>query len=97
MRLSGPQIINGQQTATALAKYPKTTADVLVKIIEIPRRGGNEDYYDSMVGSIVQASNSQNAILPSDLVSNDKQQVGWSASLESVGTPMFGRGRRRHR
>lgn len=75
LRITSPQIINGQQTAYALAKHGVTSANVLTRVISIPRCSHDDGSYDAMVGKIVQATNWQNAILPSDLVSNDSQQV----------------------
>ena len=75
MKLVSPQIINGQQTAYALSKHGKTTASVLARAIAIQRDAKDSTSYDRMVSQIVQATNWQNAILPSDLVSNDGQQV----------------------
>lgn len=70
-----PQIINGQQTTRTLNKNPSTDASVIVRVIKIPRTEGQEIEYKQLVSSIVRATNWQNAIKPSDLVSNDHVQV----------------------
>lgn len=70
-----PQVINGQQTTRTLHNNSSPKASLLVKVIKIPRKSGDEDEYDDLVSSIVRATNWQNAIKPSDLVSNDYIQV----------------------
>ena len=78
LRVSHPQIINGQQTTRMLAALSDKSrkASVLVKVIQISRDihgGGNE--FDSLVSQIVAGTNWQNAIRPSDLMSNDRRQI----------------------
>ncbi len=73
--VDGAQIINGQQTTRTLNKDDSQNTNVLVKIIKIPRDFENGGDYDRLVNSIVRATNWQNYILPSDLVSNDYIQV----------------------
>jgi len=75
LRVERPQVINGQQTTRILHKNQSTRASLLVRVIKIPRTPGDEDEYDDLVSSIVRATNWQNAIRPSDLVSNDHIQV----------------------
>jgi hypothetical protein len=76
LRVSNPQIINGQQTTRTLDKYPQSTSSVLVRVISIPRDDHqNEVQFERLVSNIVAATNWQNAILPSDLRSNDQRQV----------------------
>lgn len=76
LRVSNPQIINGQQTTRTLDKYPQNRASVLVRVISIPRDPDhNEANFEKLVSNIVAATNWQNAILPSDLRSNDQRQV----------------------
>lgn len=70
-----PQVINGQQTTRILHENPSSRASLLVRVIKIPRNPGDEDEYDDLVSSIVRATNWQNAIKPSDLISNDHIQV----------------------
>jgi hypothetical protein len=69
--VDGAQIINGQQTTRTLYSNEKDSKDtnVLVKIIKIPRDEADIDY-DKLINSIVRATNWQNYITPSDLVSN---------------------------
>lgn len=77
VRLKGMQIINGCQTVNALyhAKYAPELKDrfqgnsnVMVRIYQIDP--GNKEFYDSLII----ATNSQNAIRPEDLLSNDAIQ-----------------------
>ena len=84
--VEGAQIINGQQTTRTLNSNEKDSKDtnVLVKIIKIPRDEGEVDY-DKLINSIVRATNWQNYISPSDLVSNDYIQVFLQKELRKVG------------
>jgi hypothetical protein len=75
LRLERPQVINGQQTIRTLAQTQPEPASVLVKVIKIPRDNRNEDDYTELVRKIVRATNWQNAIKNSDLISNDPIQV----------------------
>lgn len=76
LRVSNPQIINGQQTTRTLHKHLQKRASVIVRVISIPRDAHhNEHAFDQLVSNIVAATNWQNAILPSDLRSNDQRQV----------------------
>jgi len=75
IRVERPQVINGQQTTRTLHDNPSTKASLLVRVIKIPRNLGDEDEFDDLVSSIVRATNWQNAIKSSDLVSNDHIQV----------------------
>lgn len=76
LRVSNPQIINGQQTTRTLDAYPQSRASVLVRVISIPRDADhNEVRFEKLVSAIVAATNWQNAIFPSDLRSNDQRQV----------------------
>mgnify|MGYP001488983454 CR=1 FL=1 len=77
LHLERPQIVNGQQTARALAKHPHSQAHVVMKVIRIPRfssKGDNTDY-SQMIADLVKATNWQNKIGYEDLVSNDLFQV----------------------
>ena len=78
MRVSNPQIINGQQTTRTLheADSHGSAASVLVKAIMVPRdpKSGS-DKFDMLVSRIVAATNLQNAIRPSDLMANDRRQI----------------------
>jgi AIPR protein len=78
LRVTNPQVINGQQTTRTLArtagKGPR--ASVLVRVISVPRAGSNgENHFETLVSRIVSATNWQNAIRPSDLMSNDRRQI----------------------
>jgi hypothetical protein len=76
LRVSNPQIINGQQTTRTLAEYPQGKASVLVRVISIPRDDRHDEVgFEKLVSNIVAATNWQNPIVPSDLRSNDKRQV----------------------
>jgi len=74
LELQRPQIINGQQTARALHSQLSDKANVLVKVIKIPRVATNVDY-TNLVNEIVKATNWQNKIEYTDLISNDPIQV----------------------
>jgi len=86
--VGNPQIINGQQTTRTLAEFPKNAAkaSVLVKVIRVPRNSnGNSDVFEGLVSKIVAGTNWQNAIKPSDLMSNDRLQVELERALRKVG------------
>jgi hypothetical protein len=87
LRVTNPQVINGQQTTRTLArsvgKGPR--ASVLVRVIRVPRvpqRGGNN--FETLVSRIVSATNWQNAIRPSDLMSNDRRQIEIERQLRKL-------------
>lgn len=76
LRVTNPQIINGQQTTRTLHQAQSKEAGILVRVISIHRSGeAAEQQFERLVSSIVAATNWQNAILPSDLRSNDARQV----------------------
>lgn len=51
-------------------------ASVLVRVIRVPREGDdNANSVETLVSRIVSATNWQNAIRPSDLMSNDRRQI----------------------
>lgn len=85
--IEGAQVINGQQTTRTLNNHSDGAKDtnVLVKVIRIPRTPGDDEEYDSLVNSIVRATNWQNYISPSDLVSNDYIQVFLQKELRKKG------------
>jgi len=83
--IEGAQVINGQQTTITLSNSPSKDTNVLVKIIKIPRDYNNGDGYDKLVNSIVRATNWQNYIVPSDLVSNDYIQIFLEKELRKNG------------
>lgn len=74
LRVTHAQVINGQQTTRVIEEVGGKRASVLVRVIAIPRASDN-GAYDSLVGRIVEATNWQNAIEHSDLMSNDAEQV----------------------
>jgi hypothetical protein len=76
LRVTNPQIINGQQTTRTLHSAPTNKASVLVRVISVPRDGGRtQSQFEGLVSNIVAATNWQNAILPSDLRANDSRQI----------------------
>lgn len=76
LRVSNPQVINGQQTTRMLREFGSKKASLLVRVIAVPRsKDGGESKYEELVGNIVQATNWQNEITGSDLRSNDLEQV----------------------
>jgi hypothetical protein len=83
--INGAQVINGQQTTRTLYENDSRNTNILVKIIKIPRDSEDEVDYDKLVNSIVRATNWQNYISPSDLVSNDYIQVFLEKELRKVG------------
>ena len=79
------QVINGQQTTRTLHDAMSGGTNVLVKVIRIPRAGGNGQEYDKLVNTIVRATNWQNHIESSDLVSNDYIQIALERELRKAG------------
>jgi hypothetical protein len=78
LRVTNPQVINGQQTTRTLARVARrgAKASVLVRVIRVPRDdGGGPNHFDTLVSRIVGATNWQNAIRASDLMSNDRRQI----------------------
>lgn len=76
LRVTNAQIINGQQTTRTLALLENNEAEVLVKLIVIPRiTDQSKNQFRHLVSEIVSATNWQNAISQSDLKSNDAEQV----------------------
>lgn len=75
LRVESPQIINGQQTTRTLHDSKSEKASLLVKVIKIPRKKGDDDHYHDLINNVVRATNWQNAITPIDLLSNDHKQV----------------------
>jgi hypothetical protein len=78
LRVTNPQVINGQQTTRTLAKVTRKgpRASVLVRVIRVPRgRSEQTSQFETLVSQIVSATNWQNAIRPSDLMSNDRRQI----------------------
>jgi hypothetical protein len=90
LRVTNPQVINGQQTTRTLARaVGKTTAaSVLVRVIRVSRDNeheGNSHCFESLVSQIVSATNWQNAIRPSDLMSNDRRQIEIERQMRKLG------------
>lgn len=89
LRVSNPQVINGQQTSRMLAndKEKAAAASVLVKVMQVPREAsaGASDGFDTLVSRIVANTNWQNAINYADLVSNDRVQIEIERALRKVG------------
>jgi len=83
--VDGAQVINGQQTTRTLYENDSGDTNVLVKIIKIPKDFENNGDYDRLVNSIVRATNWQNYISPSDLVSNDYIQVFLEREMRKIG------------
>ena len=88
VHLENPQIINGCQTVNALyhAKYNKDLKDkfqgnsyVMVRIYEIEKE--NRTFLDALII----ATNSQNAIRPQDLLSNDPIQKVLQRTMAAYG------------
>ena len=83
--VDGAQVINGQQTTRTLHENDSGDTNVLVKIIKIPKDFENNGDYNRLVNSIVRATNWQNYISPSDLVSNDYIQVFLEREMRKIG------------
>lgn len=76
MKVTNAQIINGQQTSRTLSSSGRNDAEVLVKLIAIPRdNSALKSKYSHLVTEIVSATNWQNAISQSDLKANEPEQV----------------------
>lgn len=87
LEVFNPQIINGQQTTHVLreAGGKARRAKVFVRVIGVKRgKGQGWTDYEKMVGSIVEATNSQNTIKASDLRSNDRLQVRLQRELRKL-------------
>ncbi len=76
IRIDNPQIINGQQTTRCITDEPSDIATVLVRVVAIPKESEDDILsFSDMVNKIVASTNYQNAIKPSDLRCNDKEQI----------------------
>lgn len=76
LRVTNPQIINGQQTTRMLSEVTASKAAVVVRVIAVPRNEARQQSdFEKLVSNIVAATNWQNAILSSDLRANDARQV----------------------
>ncbi|MBW3539173.1 MAG: AIPR family protein [Planctomycetes bacterium] len=88
LQVGNPQIINGQQTTRTLASSPSNAAkgSLLVKVIRVPRDAdGDGEAFEALISRIVAGTNWQNAIKPSDLMSNDRRQIELERELRKVG------------
>lgn len=84
LEVDRPQVINGQQTTITLSHRSSEDADLLVKVIKVPRYERSAQEFDELVDAIVRATNWQSVIKPSDLVSNHSIQVEIERSLRSL-------------
>jgi hypothetical protein len=88
LKVSNPQVINGQQTTRTLHREAKRgqKASVIVRVIRVPRDVDQDvGRFETLVSSIVAATNWQNAIRPSDLMSSDRRQIEVDRELRKVG------------
>lgn len=88
MRMSNPQIINGQQTTRIIASTVKgdSCATVIVRVISVPRDDdASHVRFEKLVSKIVAATNWQNKILASDLMANDRRQIDLERKLRKLG------------
>lgn len=88
LRVSNPQVINGQQTTRTLSRHThsQSGASALARVIRVSRNGeGPRGRYDLLVSKIVSATNKQNAISPADLMANDRRQVEIERQLRKLG------------
>jgi hypothetical protein len=90
LRVTNPQIINGQQTTRSISRAigKNTSASVLIRVIRVSRGedcNGNCHCFESLVSQIVSATNWQNAIRQSDLMSNDRRQIGIERQMRKLG------------
>jgi hypothetical protein len=85
LRVERAQVINGQQTTRTLEMTPSRKESVLVKVIRIPRSPGDHTRYEDLVSAIVRATNWQNPIEQSDLISKDYIQVYLERELRKRG------------
>jgi hypothetical protein len=87
VKISGPQVVNGQQTTRSLAKSASVEdARVLVRVFKIPRDLDFDGItYRDVIGHIVRATNSQTKIDAGDLISNDRRQVELEREMRKRG------------
>lgn len=85
LRVANPQVINGQQTTRILssAGAGNRKASVLVRVIQVSLDHGQQ--FRRLASQIVAATNWQNAIRPSDLMSNDRTQIEIERRLRKHG------------
>ncbi len=78
LRVTNPQVINGQQTTRTLAHMGRLSASagVTVRVIKVPRSEDDRSgQFETLVSQIVAATNWQNSIRQSDLRANDRRQI----------------------
>jgi hypothetical protein len=78
VRVTNPQVINGQQTTRTLHRTAPSNsrASVLVRVISVPRDDESDGVrFEKLVSKIVAATNWQNQIRASDLRVNDRRQI----------------------
>lgn len=88
LRVTNPQIINGQQTTRTLHRNLPLSAksSVVVRVIRVPReKSADANGFEALVSRIVAATNWQNEIRPSDLMSNDRRQIEIERQLRKLG------------
>jgi hypothetical protein len=87
LRVSNPQVINGQQTTRTLARHSDLAknASVLVKVLVVPRIEDNKNGFEALLSKIVGGTNWQNPIKPSDLMANDRVQIELERALRKIG------------
>ena len=86
LQIKNPQIINGQQTSNMLNLFGPTEAELLVKVIAIPREKPKDfNTFNDLVSEIVAATNWQNKISASDLKANDPEQIRIERELRKLG------------
>ncbi len=88
LHVDNPQIINGQQTTRTLHRMFEMSAkaSVPVRVIRVLRDPKSDhENFENLVSCIVRATNWQNAIQASDLVSNDRRQIEIERALRKIG------------
>jgi hypothetical protein len=87
LHVTNPQVINGQQTTRTLTRFDgrSSAASVLVRVIRVPRNHGAGDHFETLVSKLVGATNWQNAIRASDLMSNDRRQIEIERHFRKLG------------
>jgi AIPR protein len=93
LRVSKPQVINGQQTTRTLARVMKTAAktkadvakaSVLVKVICVRGRDDDDARIEGLRSNIIAGTNRQTAITLADLKANDKRQIVLEKALKRM-------------
>ena len=86
LNVTNAQIINGQQTTRTLAELNDSEKVKVLVRVNVVKRAEERDFthYSQLVSEIVKATNSQNAIKPSDLISNDAEQIRIERELRKL-------------